>query len=117
MTKTITIEHRASLVLRAGIWLSGILMSLGLILALIRGVGDAPTRTAIADILRFALAKPLHPLTLIYSGLLVLMFTPILRVVAALIGFAEERDRRFVLVSTTVLLLLLCEVGYTVFVK
>jgi len=53
----------------------------------------------------------------LYGGLIVLMFTPIFRVVTALIGFAEERDRPFVLVSTIVLLLLLCEVGYSLFLK
>jgi uncharacterized membrane protein len=117
MTKTTTIEHKASLVLRAGIWSSGLLMGFGLLLALISGVGGAPASTSIADIFRFALGNPLHPLTLIYAGLVLLMFTPILRVVAALIGFAVERDHRFVLVSATVLILLLCEVGYSLFVK
>jgi len=114
---TSTIEHKASLVLRAGIWSSGILMGLGLAIALIRGAGDAPAGMTVGEILRFAQSKPLHPVSLLYGGLLVLMFTPVLRVLAALIGFAEKRERPFVLVSAIVLLLLLCEVGYSLFLK
>lgn len=112
-------EHKAGRVLLAGIWTSGVLMALGLVLALIRGMGpgDAPAGPTIGTIVRFAFAEPLHPLTFLYGGILVLMFTPVLRVVTALIGFAEERDRRFVLVSSTVLLLLLCEVVYSLFLK
>ncbi len=92
-------------------------MALGMILSMLRGIGpgDAPANTA--DILRFALAEPLHPLTLLYGGLFLLMLTPILRVGAALTGFAEERDRAFVLVSAIVLLLLLGEVFYSLFVR
>ncbi len=112
-------EHKAGRVLMAGIWVSGVLMSLGLVLALARGMGpgDAPAGPTIGTIVRFAVAEPLHPLTFLYGGILVLMFTPVLRVITALIGFAEERDRRFVLVSGTVLLLLLCEVAYSLFLK
>lgn len=114
-----TIEHKSSRVLLAGIWTSGILMTLGLFLALTQGVtpGEAPSGTTIGDILRFAVTDPFHPLTLLYGGILVLMFTPVLRVVTAMIGFAAERDRRFVVVSATVLLLLLCEVAYSLFLK
>ncbi len=112
-------EHKAGRVLMAGIWTSGVLMALGLVLALVRGMGpgDVPAGPTIGTIVRFAVAEPLHPLSFLYGGILVLMFTPVLRVIAALIGFAEERDRRFVLVSGTVLLLLLCEVAYSLFLK
>ncbi len=116
MTKS-TVEHKASRVLLTGIWSSGLLMAAGLILTLAGGLRpeEAPASAKIGDILRFALEKPAHPLTLLYGGILVLMCTPILRVIAALIGFAEERDRRYVLVSATVLFLLLCEVAYSAF--
>jgi uncharacterized membrane protein len=119
MKRTVSIEHKASRVLRAGIWSSGILMALGLLLVLLQGgrVEVLPGNVSISQILRFALAEPVHPLTLLYAGLLVLMFTPILRVVAALIGFFGERDRWFVVVSTLVLSLLLCEIGYAFFLK
>jgi uncharacterized membrane protein len=119
MKRTASIEHKASVVLRAGIWSSGILMALGLLLALLQGVGVGASEgnTTISQILRFAIADPVHPLTILYAGLLVLMFTPILRVIAALVGFAEEGDRRFVAVSAVVFVLLLCEIGYSFFLK
>ncbi len=112
-------EHKAGRVLQAGIWSSGVLMAIGLVLALVRGMGpgDVLAGPTIGTIIRFALAEPLHPLTFLYGGILVLMFTPVLRVVTALIGFAEERDRGFVLVSAIVFLLLLCEVVYSLFLK
>ena len=119
MNQTTSIEHKASRVLRAGIWSSGILMATGLLLALLRGVGADASQgnTTVSHILRFVLAEPLHPLAFLYAGLLVLMFTPVLRVITAVIGFAEEGDRRFVVVSTVVLVLLLCEIGYSFFLK
>ncbi len=118
MERTST-EHKAGRVLMAGIWTSGVLMALGLVLALTQGIGpgDAPAAPTIGTIIGFAVDEPLHPLTFLYGGILVLMFTPVLRVVTALIGFAEERDRGFVLVSGTVLLLLLCEIAYSFLLK
>ncbi len=114
-----TTEQKAGRVLLAGIWVSGVLMALGLVMALFRGaqLEEVPAGTTIGAILRLAAAEPFHPLTLLYGGILVLMFTPIIRVIAALVGFAEERDHRFVVVAATVLLLLLCEVAYSMFLK
>jgi uncharacterized membrane protein len=45
------------------------------------------------------------------------MFTPILRVITAIFGFAVERDWRFVAVSSIVLLMLAGEIIYSVFLK
>jgi len=112
-----SIEHRARLVLLAGVWASGVLLALGILLSLLRGNGPGNAPATPAGILQFALAHPLHPWTFLYGGLLLLMFTPILRVVAALTGFAGERDRWFVLVSSIVLLLLLGEVSYALFLR
>jgi uncharacterized membrane protein len=44
---------------------------------------------------------------IIQLGLLLLIATPVMRVVLALVGFARQRDRTYVIVSLTVLLLLL----------
>jgi len=57
------------------------------------------------------------PVTLMFSGLVVLMFTPILRVITAVFGFAIERDWRFVIVSSIVLFLLAGEIVYSVFMR
>ena len=44
---------------------------------------------------------------IIQLGLLLLIATPVMRVVLSLVGFAWQRDRIYVLVSLTVLVLLL----------
>jgi uncharacterized membrane protein len=45
------------------------------------------------------------------------MFTPILRVITAVFGFAAERDWRFVIVSSVVLFMLVGEIVYSVFMR
>jgi uncharacterized membrane protein len=45
------------------------------------------------------------------------MFTPILRVITAVYGFAMERDWRFVVVSSVVFILLAGEIMYSIFLK
>ncbi len=53
------------------------------------------------------------PVTLMFAGLLLLMLTPFLRVLAAAVGFAAERDRRFVAVALVVFAMLLGELLYS----
>ena len=62
-------------------------------------------------------SESLDPTTLMFFGLVVLMFTPVLRVVTAIIGFALERDWQFVLISFVVFLLLSFEIGYSLLIK
>lgn len=50
------------------------------------------------------------PLTVINLGLLLLMVTPILRVIIAVISFFLERDRKYTLISLVVLVILLFSV-------
>jgi uncharacterized membrane protein len=63
------------------------------------------------------LSGSFDPVTLMFAGLVFLMFTPILRVITAVVGFGVERDWRFVFVSSVVLLLLACEIVYSIFIK
>ena len=49
----------------------------------------------------------LHPQSVIQFGLLLLIATPVARVVLCIIGFARQRDRLYVLVSSVVLLVLI----------
>ena len=49
----------------------------------------------------------LHPQSIIQFGLLLLIATPVARVVLCVIGFARQRDRLYVLVSSVVLLVLI----------
>jgi uncharacterized membrane protein len=52
-----------------------------------------------------------------FAGLVMLMFTPVLRVITAVLGFAVEQDWRFVIVSSMVLLMLIGEIAYSIFLK
>ena len=52
-------------------------------------------------------AAHLDPAGIIQLGLLLLIATPILRVVFCVVGFALQRDRLYVAISTSVLLILL----------
>jgi uncharacterized membrane protein len=49
----------------------------------------------------------LHPQSIIQFGLLLLIATPVARVVLCVIGFARQRDRLYVPVSSVVLLVLI----------
>ncbi|WP_158785925.1 DUF1634 domain-containing protein [Granulicella sp. L46] len=48
-----------------------------------------------------------HPQSVIQFGLLLLIATPVARVVLCIIGFARQKDRLYVLVSSVVLLVLI----------
>jgi uncharacterized membrane protein len=48
-----------------------------------------------------------HGPALVMLGLLLLIATPVLRVTVSVIGFARERDRRFVLITLVVLAVLI----------
>jgi uncharacterized membrane protein len=71
----------------------------------------------LGDLLWRLLDGSFDPATLMFAGLVFLMLTPVLRVVTAIFGFLMERDWRFVFVSCVVLLLLTCEIVYSIFIK
>jgi uncharacterized membrane protein len=48
-----------------------------------------------------------------FAGLLLLMLTPFLRVFTAIVGFAAEKDRTFVLVALVVFVMLLGELVFS----
>jgi len=63
------------------------------------------------------LSGSFDPVTMMFAGLVFLMFTPVFRVITAVIGFGAERDWRFVVVSAVVLILLAGEIVYSMFIK
>ena len=101
--------------LRAGVLLSGVVVLCGGILYLIHN-GDAqadyrvfrgePTDLkSVSGILRAAFA--LDSRGIIQLGLLLLIATPVARVAFSIFGFAEEKDRMYVVFTVIVLLILL----------
>ncbi len=112
-------ERWASQVLRLGIWISASLMILGLLIAtvfpsLIIPLSENPS---LGNLVERLFSIKFDPVTLTFSGLVMLMFTPVFRVITAVFGFIVERDWRFAIVSSIVLLMLIGEIVYSIFLK
>lgn len=105
------VERWVGIALRAGVWSSATLMIAGLLIAwLSAGSLRMPEENPHpAEVFRNLLSGSLDPITLIFAGLLLLMLTPFLRVLTAAIGFAAEKDTRFVFVALVVFSMLLGE--------
>lgn len=110
-----SIEKMISVLLRVGVLISGSVVLVGGIYYLLRHGGEiasyrvfhgAPAADRIVpQIVRSALS--LRARSIIQLGLLLLIATPILRVAFSLVGFAMERDRVYVLITSIVLAVLL----------
>ena len=112
-------ERWTSLILRVGVWVSAGLMICGLTMAAISpsSVITLSSNPSLGNLLERICSATFDPVTLMFAGLVLLMFTPVLRVIAAGIGYAMEHDWRFVIVSSIVLLMLTGEIMYSIFLK
>ncbi|MBV9498181.1 MAG: DUF1634 domain-containing protein [Acidobacteriaceae bacterium] len=110
-----SIEEMVSVVLRLGVTISGLIVLGGGIYYLIsHGREHEPYHVfAGADSMDRTLPGILHGVlarrsrSIIQLGLLTLILTPILRVAFSLVGFALERDRKFVVITSIVLAVLI----------
>ncbi len=100
-TRTKT-EKWISRTLRAGVWTSASLMTIGIFLDPFFPGGANP-------IFPESISWPLTALTFLQTGLLLLILTPFLRVTATLVSFIQEKDWKFVAVSSFVFIMLLIE--------
>ena len=102
-------------VLRAGVLLACFVTLIGLVLYLSQHASatpsyhvfhsvNAPLRSVYQTIPR---AFHGYPLAIIQLGVLLLIATPVARVAFLVVAFALERDRMYVVVSATVLIILL----------
>jgi uncharacterized membrane protein len=109
------IEEIVGNLLRAGVVVAAAVVAAGAVVFLIRHGGQRPQYgifhgeptelRSVAGIVRGALTG--RGRGLIQLGLLLLVATPVARVVFSVIGFAIERDRAYVLITLTVLTVLL----------
>lgn len=103
-------SRAVALTLRTGVLVSAFFLLAGIILGIGRGGVhplDASDLSAVpAKIAAFDAEAMIH------LGLLILMLTPIARVIAVLIEFARRREVAFVLVSIGVLLLLVMTTAF-----
>jgi uncharacterized membrane protein len=117
-----SLECLISALLRGGISISLAVIVAGTTVSFIHHPDYASSAAALARLTRPGMAP--HDLrevaagiagfrgqALVMLGLLVLMATPVVRVAASLVVFARSRDRAFVLLTSTVLVLLLLSVA------
>src|SRR5579883_3233215 len=100
-------------ILQAGVLLSALTMLVGIILLPSRPGGLSPERVlafpqTLSEIGAGLLA--FHPQALIALGLLLLISTPVVRVAISIVSFALERDRKYVVITSVVLTILLLSI-------
>lgn len=98
-------EIAISQVLRGGVLLSALLISIGAIWYFIHPVADGVALTTLPTVVQGVAHG--DPRALIMLGLLVLLATPVVRVAVSIYAFAREHDWRFVVITSIVLATLL----------
>ena len=113
------LERWTGRVLRVGVWSSATLLVAGLALAARGGFAQAVPEhnPSIGALVRQLFSASMDAHTLMFAGLVLLMCTPILRVITAAVGFAAERDRRFTVVALVVLVMLVGEIIYSLSIQ
>lgn len=110
-THTQSMERWVSGLLRAGVWTSAGLIAAGLALWLVANPGLWTQPDLLPDLLTRQGPKALSPAATagriaVLSGLIVLIITPILRVMLSVITFSRAGERAFAWLSAVVLALL-----------
>lgn len=113
------VELMVSYILRGGVILSFLIVLVGMILTFHHHREYLSSRDVLATILNGRAGQP-HSVSAVLAsakhwegrgwilfGVLVLILTPVFRVVVALVAFAIEKDRHFIVLSAIVLILLL----------
>lgn len=99
-------------ILRGGVILSAVIILFGFILMLVQ-IGEQPGFAMSIGAFPHSLSQVwsgfivLHPQAVIVTGLLFLIVTPVITVTTSLVAFAVEHDRRFVVIASVVLAILL----------
>ncbi len=114
-------QHLMGRVLRVGVIASSLLMTAGLVIAAVQSSPvPLPERNpSLGELIRQLFSGQLTSMTgaaaptLMFTGLVLLMFTPFLRVVTTFFVFWKERDGRFMAIATVVFLLLAAQVAYS----
>jgi len=109
------LERWISLSLRFGVWGSAVLMASGLLMTAVQS-GSNPAATdnpTLGDLFGKFSSGAVDGVAIMGAGLILLMFTPILRVLTALAGFVLEKDTKFSIISLVVFLMLAGELVYS----
>jgi uncharacterized membrane protein len=98
------IDHLIHYTLLAGVSTSAILLTLGLLIILVRDTPRPEVAPPLSEILHQAFMA--NGVDLLYLGLLLLMITPVARVMMLVYGYARIGWWRFALISLLVMVLL-----------
>jgi uncharacterized membrane protein len=93
--------------LRAGVLLACLLCAIGLMLWAAAGYPAQILISASNIVSVLQLASSANFTGIIYLGIVVLIATPVFRVIVSAIGFGVEKDRQYLIISLTVLGMLL----------
>lgn len=107
-SKIANVEIVISKFLRAGVFLSAIIILAGLLTFLISGCSGYPGNsypTTPADIFKGILS--FKPYAVIQTGLMLLILTPVFRVGVSIIVFAKEKDYLYVKITAAVFAILI----------
>lgn len=121
MTREQSYQRLMGRILRVGVALSSFLMALGLLIGALHTTPiPVPDRNpTLGELFSQILSGQLtsmtgsSAITLMFTGLVVLMLTPFIRVATTLVIFWKEHDRRFTSIALVVLLMLMGQVVYS----
>ena len=116
-----TSQRVMSRILRVGVTISSVFMTAGLLIAAVHpSPVPLPERNpSLGELIRQLFSGQLTSMTgaaaptLMFTGLVLLMFTPFLQVVTTFFVFWKERDGRFMAIAIVVFLLLAAQVVYS----
>ncbi len=104
------IEHLLAVILNWGVFLSAGVILLGLLLLFVGPAYGGPEYLTSLPSIWAGLWQG-NPNAIMMGGMLLLLVTPVIRVVAAVAAFAVRRERWHVLISISVLLILLASMA------
>jgi len=108
-------ERAIAVVLRYGSLISTLIMALGLGLMLLRGPAlSIPAYHRIRLSLLLPMLVRFDPAALTEFGVLLLLLTPLFRILVAMGSFALERDFKYVLISLGVLVTVLVSISFAI---
>jgi uncharacterized membrane protein len=101
------LQRAVEITLRTGAIVSSALVSFGLVLYFVEGETSLNTTANFSVLQTFQGLSKGDPVAIILVGVVVLVATPVIRIVELLIGYVEERDRMYVMMSLLVLVFML----------
>lgn len=107
----IAFQKLISRTLRGGVLVSALLLVLGIVGLFLSpsslpSEGRAPSLAELLQAITSGASSIPFPVLLLYAGILVLAVTPLARVLITLLGFAVQKDWKFVALSLIVLLVI-----------